>query len=131
MNKEEFPTFLNEQPTVIFGRTGRELLIMVCGIVAGYTLWGNIHTLLKDPWWFILSLVLSILPVLLAIIIALIPVANRPLEEWAICWFLYKSMPRTFLYKPEEEDLQYAEEQKQHARATLKNDTHDADFEED
>jgi len=39
MNKEEFPTFLNEQPKVIFGRTGRELLIIVLGIIGAYTLW--------------------------------------------------------------------------------------------
>ena len=38
MQKEEFPTFLNEQPTIIFGRTGRELLIIVCGIVGASAL---------------------------------------------------------------------------------------------
>jgi hypothetical protein len=42
VQKEEFPTFLNEQPTIIFGRTGRELLIIVCGIVTGYTTWGSV-----------------------------------------------------------------------------------------
>ncbi len=127
MNKEEFPTFLNEQPQVIFGRTGRQLLIIACGIVGGYVLWGNIHTMLKEPWWIILSLVLAILPALFAFVVALVPVADRSLEEWAMCWFLYICMPRIYLYEPREEDPEHAEEQKQHARATQENDNHDFD----
>jgi hypothetical protein len=131
MKKEEFPTFLNEQPKVIFGRTGRELLIMACGIIGGYTLWGNIHHLMKDPWWSVVSLVLAILPALFALVIALMPVADRPLEEWAICWLLYISMPRSYLYKPQEEDLEQVEKPENNVRATHKQHIPYSDFEED
>jgi hypothetical protein len=42
MKKEEFPTFLNEQPTVVFGRTTRELLIISIGLAGGYLIWLDI-----------------------------------------------------------------------------------------
>lgn len=128
MKKEEFPTFLNQQPTVVFGRTGRELLIIVCGIVAGYSLWSSIHTLLRDPWWMIVSLLLSILLGSISLIVALVPVAERPLEEWAMCWLLYRSSPRVFLYEPQEEELWPAEEQ---VRRTSRDELVHADPDED
>jgi hypothetical protein len=131
MKKEEFPTFLNQQPKVVFGRTGRELLIIVCGIVSSYTLWGAIHTLLLIPWWSIVSVLLSILPLFVALIVALIPVAERPLEEWAMCWLLYAWMPRLFLYESQEEDLEQAEEQNGQAGMAHKKDILHDDFDED
>ncbi len=39
MKKEEFPTFLNEQPTVVFGRTTRELLVILVGLTGAYLVW--------------------------------------------------------------------------------------------
>ncbi|GHO78874.1 hypothetical protein KSD_66450 [Ktedonobacter sp. SOSP1-85] len=104
MQKEEIPTFLNEQPKVIFGRTGRELLIIVCGIVGGYSLWGSISPLLPGAWWGVASVIIACIPALLALVIAMVPIAERPLEEWAMCWLLYIGMPRVFIYKPLEDD---------------------------
>lgn len=106
MQKEEIPTFLNEQPKVIFGRTGRELLIIVCGIVGGYTLWGSISTLLPGVWWDIASVIIACIPALLALVVAMVPIAERPLEEWAMCWLLYIGMPRVFIYKPLDDDAE-------------------------
>ncbi|GCE49937.1 hypothetical protein EI42_01675 [Thermosporothrix hazakensis] len=103
MKKEEFPTFLNEQPTIIFGRTGRELLIIVCGVVGGYSLWVNCSELLPDLWWMITCAILAGLVVLLSLIIALLPIAERPMEEWFMCWLLFVSMPRLYLYRPSED----------------------------
>ncbi|GHO62035.1 hypothetical protein KSC_009270 [Ktedonobacter sp. SOSP1-52] len=104
MQKEEIPTFLNEQPKVIFGRTGRELLIIVCGIVGGYSLWGNISPLVPGAWWAVASVIIACIPALLALVVAMVPIAERPLEEWAMCWLLYMGMPRVFIYKPLEDD---------------------------
>lgn len=106
MQKEEIPTFLNEQPKVIFGRTGRELLIIVCGIVGGYSLWGSIQSLFPDAWWSVASIIIAFIPVIVAFVVALFPVAERPLEEWAMCWFLYITMPRVYIYKPLESDVE-------------------------
>ncbi|GHO42797.1 PrgI family mobile element protein [Ktedonospora formicarum] len=104
MQKEEIPTFLNEQPKVIFGRTGRELLIIVCGIVAGYSLWGNIQDFISAQWWSVTSIIIAVIPTIIAFIVALFPIAERPIEEWVMCWFLYVSMPRLYIYKSSESE---------------------------
>jgi len=49
MKKEEFPTFLNEQPTVVFGRTTRELLVILVGLTGAYLVWTNIGALMPGP----------------------------------------------------------------------------------
>jgi hypothetical protein len=129
MQKQEFPTFLNEQPTVIFGRTGRELLIMACGCVAGYNLWQKISPLIPAAWWEILSVILAALLVLISIIVALVPIASRPLEEWLICWALYTFMPKLYLYKPLETEAEdpiaqkYTRAEAKQKRQTQKNET--------
>ncbi|HZR38510.1 MAG TPA: DUF3487 family protein [Ktedonobacteraceae bacterium] len=104
MKKEEFPTFLNEQPTVIFGRTTRELLIIVCGLVAGYTAWGNISILLPGTGGTVLGITCAVLLTLLSIAVALISIASRPMEEWLFCWLTYTLMPKLYIYKPLEEN---------------------------
>ncbi|BCL80635.1 hypothetical protein ccbrp13_31000 [Ktedonobacteria bacterium brp13] len=100
MKKEEFPTFLNEQPTVVLGRTSRELLIMLCGCVAGYVLYEYIGDLSASALWGILSIVISCIPAVLAIAVALIYIGKRPLEEWFAAWAVYALSPKIYLYKP-------------------------------
>jgi hypothetical protein len=107
--KEEFPTFLNEQPTIIFGRTGRELLVIVLGIVCGYFVWGALTGIRADLGWQLLTWTLSAVPILIALVVALMPVAERPLEEWFFVWLMYIGMPRLYLYKPREEDVEEGE----------------------
>ncbi len=106
MKKEEFPTFLNEQPTVIFGRTERELLIMACGIVVGYTAWQHLKGLIPGIGGEALAIVLAALLVALSIVVALVSVGKRPLEEWFFCWLLYVMVPKVYLYKPPEEEAE-------------------------
>ena len=105
MQKEEFPTFLNEQPTVIFGRTGRELLIIVCGIVAAYSVWANMQDAVHGIGGQILSGFLAAVIVIIALIVALTNIASRPLEEWIVVWLTYVVMPRVYMYQPLEEEI--------------------------
>ncbi len=117
MKKEEFPTFLNEQPTVIFGRTTRELLIIACGCAGSYVIWNNTRVLLPGPGGIALGVACAIAPALLSIVIALISIGNRPLEEWFLCWLTYTFMPRIYLYKPLEESMDdFADKKKKDAR---------------
>lgn len=106
MKKEEFPTFLNEQPSVIFGRTERELLIMACGIVLGYTTWQNLKGLIPGVGGEALAIVLALLLVALSIVVALVSIGKRPLEEWFFCWLLYVMVPKVYLYKPLEDEAE-------------------------
>jgi hypothetical protein len=105
VKKEEFPTFLNEQPTIIFGRTGRELLIIICGIVAGYSAWGAVNKAIPDIAGQVLSGFLAAVIVITALVVALTNVGSRPLEEWLVVWLTYVVMPRVYMYQPPEEEI--------------------------
>jgi len=108
MKKEEFPTFLNEQPTIIFGRTGRELLIVVCGLLLSYRIWGDISNLLPDFVGQFLAILLAGLLMIGFLVLALVKVGYRSLEEWIFTWFLFISVPKIYLlYKPLEDDSVY------------------------
>jgi hypothetical protein len=105
MKKEEFPTFLNEQPTVVFGRTTRELLIILVGLTGAYLVWTNVGALIPGPdigVMFIKGL-LAIVPLIGSILVAFVKIASRPLEEWAAIGVFYFLTPKVYLYMPLEE----------------------------
>jgi hypothetical protein len=120
MKKEEFPTFLNEQPTIIFGRTGRELLIMVCGAVLSYKVWDDIYSLLPSLIGTFLGILLAIIIMLFFIILALVKIGYRPLEEWIFSWFIFVAIPKIYLYKPWEADVEYQAELERSEREQAK-----------
>jgi hypothetical protein len=109
MKKEEFPTFLNEQPTVIFGRTTRELLILAIGLAGGYLIWLDISG--PGIAMIILKWGVAMLPLILALFVAFMKVATRPLEEWAVIGFSYLVLPKVYLYFPGVEDTQSERDQ--------------------
>jgi hypothetical protein len=109
MKKEEFPTFLNEQPTIIFGRTGRELLVIAIGLGLAYFSWLRIGSLVPGSPLatnFIKGLLAAILAVG-GVVVAFVKVATRPLEEWAFVWLFYIITPKTYFYMPVEESISY------------------------
>jgi PrgI family protein len=100
MKKVEFPTFLNEQPTIIFGLNARQILVMICGIIGGYSLWSFITNLLSNLGWHIACAVLGACVFLLSIVVAMASIGAKPLEEWLFVWLFYAGMPKIYLYKP-------------------------------
>lgn len=106
MKKTEFPTFLNEQPTIVFGRTMRELLVILVGIGVAYAVWRNLGVLLPGSGFGILLFksfwIILILGATGAV--SLVKVASRPLEEWALVGFFYYCTPKVFLYMPVDDD---------------------------
>ncbi len=105
MKKEEFPTFLNEQPTVVFGRTTRELLVILVGLTGAYLVWTNIGSLIPGPDIGVLIIkgLLSTVPLIGSVIVAFVKIAARPLEEWAAIGVFYFLTPKVYLYMPLEE----------------------------
>jgi hypothetical protein len=120
MKKEEFPTFLNEQPTIIFGRTGRELLIMVSGAVLSYKVWDDVHSLLPGFVGGFLGILLATIILIAFIVLALVKIGYRPLEEWIFSWFLFVASPKIYLYKPWEVDVEYQGEMERNEREQVK-----------
>lgn len=116
MKKEEFPTFLNEQPKVIFGRTGRELLITVLGAATAYLLWCSINSILFEIWWEILCLILCGLLAIAFAIFAMISVGGRPLEIWFAAWLTYVLTPKLFLYQQLDEEVEGMDQQQEEIR---------------
>jgi hypothetical protein len=115
MQKEEFPTFLNEQPTVVFGRTSRELMIMAIGITLGYLCWMRLSLILAETsiGIMILKAIISALPMIGSVVIALVSIAGRPLEEWAFAGLFYFLIPKVYIYMPSEETEQIEDEEEQ------------------
>jgi hypothetical protein len=120
MKKEEFPTFLNEQPTIIFGRTGRELLIIVCGLVLSLRIWGDMSNLLPGFAGSFLGILLAIIIVIAFLVLALVKVGYRPPEEWIFAWFIFIASPKVYMYKPWEEDVEYQAEVADSTRQLIK-----------
>jgi hypothetical protein len=107
VKKEEFPTFLNEQPTIIFGRTGRELLIIACGLFFGYETWDTISSLLPDFAGIFLGMLLTGIVVTAFLVLALVKVGYRHLEEWIFAWLLFIGTPKVYMYKPWQDETEY------------------------
>jgi len=112
MKKEEFPTFLNEQPTVVFGRTTRELLIIIIGLSCGYLFWHYLHSLIHSTGIgaIVLTAILTAIPIVISLIVAFVKIAARPLEEWAVVGLSYLVVPKVFYYIPSYEDGQEDDE---------------------
>ena len=103
MKKEEFPTFLNEQPTVVFGRTTRELLVILIGLTGAYLVWTNLGLLGSGIGALIVKGLFSTVPVIGSLFVAFVKIASRPLEEWAAIGVFYFLTPKVYLYMPLEE----------------------------
>jgi hypothetical protein len=112
MKKEEFPTFLNEQPTIIFNRTGRELLLMAVGATLAYSSWIDLGNVIHGNIIVatLVKVLVALIIVVAALLIAFIKVATRPLEEWAAVWLFYVLIPKVYIYTPMEESTQLDEQ---------------------
>ncbi|GCE03478.1 PrgI family mobile element protein [Dictyobacter aurantiacus] len=135
MKKEEFPTFLNQKPAIIFGRTGRELLILAIGLALGYLSWLDISPsltgsqILTDA----IKIIIAAILVAAAAVVAFIKIATRPLEEWALAWIFYSIIPKVFIYMPAEESSILPETQgegKEREKVRMSNDDDDDDDDE-
>ncbi len=130
MKKEEFPTFLNEQPTIIFGRTGRELLIVAIGLGVAYLSWLRLGTPIASSVIAsdVLKGIIAAVFVVVSLIVAFIKIATQPLEQWAFIWLFYSIIPKVYLYTPVEVAVQSEKEDEEPEKGKPKTDD---DFEDD
>jgi hypothetical protein len=112
MQKEEFPTFLNEQPTIIFNRTGRELLLIAMGATLAFGTWTDLGNVIHGNI-IVANLVKGLVVLIemtIALVIAFVKIATRPLEEWAATWLFYVLIPKVYIYVPVEESVELDEQ---------------------
>ena len=102
MKKEEFATYLNEQPTIIFGRTGRELMVVAIGLSISYLVWEKLNAVLPpaSTGALVLKVAASVIPGIIGLVVALTKIATRPLEEWAFIGLFYLLIPKVYIYMP-------------------------------
>ncbi|MBV9229845.1 MAG: hypothetical protein JOZ18_11070 [Chloroflexi bacterium] len=103
MQKEEFPTFLNEQPTIMFGRTMRELLVIAIGCTLAFMSWQNLAGLGPGGGAVVIKIIAAALLIIASLIVALVKVAGRPLEDWAFVLAFYFLTPKVYIYMQQQE----------------------------
>ena len=77
------PTHMSLPDKVVFGLTARQLLLLLIGCSLGYNLWlhlGALEALALIGQ--VLRIGIALIPTAIAAILALISVADRPLEVW-------------------------------------------------
>jgi hypothetical protein len=94
------PTHMSLPDKVVFGLTARQLLLLLIGCSLGYNLWlhlGELEALALTGQ--VLRIALALVPAALAAILALISVADRPLEVWLLVLVRYWQRPRVYLWR--------------------------------
>jgi hypothetical protein len=104
------PTHMNLPDKVVFGLTARQLLLLRVGCSLGYNLWLHLSVLdaLALPGQ-MLRIVLALVPAVCAATLALISVADRPLEVWFLVLVRYWQRPRIYVWR----SLRMSEQQQQ------------------
>jgi hypothetical protein len=104
------PTHMNLPDKVVFGLTARQLLLLLIGCSLGYNLWLHLDALdaLALPGQ-VLRIALALVPAGLAIAMALISIADRPLEVWFLVLLRYWQRLRIYVWR----SLRMSEQQQQ------------------
>ncbi len=107
------PTHMSLPDKVVFGLTARQLLLLLIGCSLGYNLWLHLSMLVAFA---LLGQVLrsgiALVPAGIAVALAFIAVADRPLEVWLLVLVRYWQRPQVYLWR----SLRVCEQQQQGAR---------------
>jgi hypothetical protein len=104
------PTHMSLPDKVVFGLTARQLLLLLIGCSLGYNLWLHLGALdaLALPGQLVRT-ALALVPAVCAAALALISVADRPLEVWFLVLVRYWQRPRIYVWR----SLRMSEHQQQ------------------
>ena len=93
------PTHMSLPDKVVFGLTARQLLLLLIGCSLGYNLWlhlGALEALALIGQ--VLRIGIALIPTAIAAILALISVADRPLEVWLLVLVRYWQRPQVYVW---------------------------------
>ena len=94
------PTHMSLPDKVVFGLTARQLLLLLIGCSLGYNLWlhlGALEALALIGQ--VLRIGMALIPTAIAAALALISVADRPLEVWLLVLVRYWQRPQVYLWR--------------------------------
>jgi hypothetical protein len=85
---------------IVFGLTPKQLLTTLIGCSIGYDIWLHLSFLLTyGIAGLIARLICSLVPASIALSAALISVAGRPLEVWALVALRYLLQPKAYVWR--------------------------------
>ncbi len=87
----ELPLLLGQQPRILFGMTGRQFLLLTCGLAASVSLWQQFASSEQSLSTTILLGCCCAIPTALAGVMAFVTLHTRHLEEWLfvlLAWLL-------------------------------------------
>jgi hypothetical protein len=108
--RHEIPTHLEVEDRLLFGLTLRQGVIALVGMALSFLLYSQLH---RAPWewpelggaphahlplW--IQFVCGALPFLIALAVALIRPADRPLEDWLFALARYAAQPKRCVWRP-------------------------------
>ena len=100
MHPHKVPTHMSMTDKIVFGLTARQLLIVLIGCAVSYDVWLHLHMLSAyGSTGMIARIVPSLVPAALALVLALVNVADRPLEQWLFVWLRYQLQPKTYVWR--------------------------------
>ena len=106
------PTHMSLPDKVVFGLTARQLLLLLIGCSLGYNLWLHLGVLTAFALpGQVLRIGIALVPAGVAVALALIAVADRPLEVWLLVLVRYWQRPQVYLWR----SLRVCEQQQQGA----------------
>lgn len=100
--RQEIPTHLEVEDHILFGLTLRQGVILLLGTTVGYFLFaqsGQPLASIQIP--LALRVSLGLIPVLIALSLALIQPAGRPLEDWLFAIARYLTVPKRSVWRPQ------------------------------
>jgi PrgI family protein len=99
MQAHKVPTHMAMPDRIVCGLTAKQLLTTLIGCSMGYHIWLHLSALLTSGIiGLITRLVCSLVPAAVALSIALITVAGRSLEVWALVALRYWLSPRAYVW---------------------------------
>ena len=94
------PTHMSLPDKVVFGLTARQLLLLLIGCSLGYNLWLHLGALAAFALpGEVLRIAITLIPAGVAAALALISIADRPLEVWLLVLVRYWQRPRVYLWR--------------------------------
>jgi len=113
LTTHKVPTHMSLPDKVVFGLTARQLLLLLIGCSLGYNLWVHLGVFVAFALpGQVLRIGLALVPAGIAVALAFIAVADRPLEVWLLVLVRYWQRPQVYLWR----SLRVCEQPQQGAR---------------
>jgi PrgI family protein len=123
------PIHMNMPDKVVFGLTARQLLILLIGCSAGYDLYLQLHVLsVYVVAGMIVRIAIASIPVVIALVLALLSIEGRPLEIWLFVLIRYWQHPQLYVWRSLRQSVEtQVEGRHPHLEASMRASRDDAD----